>query len=103
MTSLLYNEIVIITESNQFLIIMVNKISKTEFLRVMVFLILSVSLSRTDQALADDGPRRTKNIEVVYTEYEWWLIRWEDENLVCDLYLDHDESPGAKEVYAQCG
>jgi hypothetical protein len=103
MTSLLYNEIVIITESIQFLILMVNKISKTEFLRVMVFLILFVSLGRTDQVLADDGPRRTKTIEVIYTEYEWWLIRWEDETLACDLYIDHDEFPAAREVYAQCG
>jgi len=69
----------------------------------MILLILFVSGGRTDQALADDGPRRTKTIEVVYTEYEWWLIRWDDETLVCDLYLDHDESPAAKEVYLQCG
>jgi len=70
----------------------------------MVLLILFVSGGRTDRALAkDDGPERTKTIKVIYTEHEWWLIRWEDENLVCDLYLDHDESPAAKEIYAQCG
>jgi hypothetical protein len=72
-------------------------------IRILIFLIILFSLGRTDQVLADDGPRRTKIIEVIYTEYEWWLIRWEDENLVCDLYLDHDESPAAKEIYAQCG
>jgi len=70
----------------------------------MVLLILFVSGGRTDRALAkDDGPERTKTIKVIYTEHEWWLIRWDDETLVCDLYLDHDESPAAKEIYAQCG
>ena len=82
---------------------MINRFSKTGFLWVLVLLFLFVFGGGTDIALADDGPRRTKTIEVVFTEYEWWLIRWDDETLVCDLYLDHDESPPANEIYAQCG
>ena len=81
-----------------------NKRFSLTIIRVLIYLIiLFVSGIRTEKALADDGPRRTKTIEVVYTEYEWWLIRWEDETLVCDLYLDYDESPAAREVYLQCG
>jgi len=103
-SNLLYNEIITVIGSIQLLVLMINKYSKTRFLRIMVLLILFLLEGETGTALAkDDGPRRTKTIEVVYTEYEWWLVRWEDDGLVCNLYLDRGEPPTASEIYIQCG
>ena len=82
---------------------MINKFSKTGFLWGLILILIIVFRGGTDIALADDGPRRTKTIEVIYTEYEWWLVRWEDDGLVCDLYLDHDEPPTANEIDIHCG
>ena len=82
---------------------MVNRFPTSRYVRILVFLIFLISLFVGDQVLADEDPLRTKTIEVTYTEYEWWIVRWEDDSLICDLYIDHTESPTANEIYIQCG
>ena len=82
---------------------MVNRFPTSRYVRILVFLIFLISLFIGDQVLADEDPLRTKTIEVTYTEYEWWIVRWEDDSLICDLYIDHTESPTANEIYIQCG
>jgi len=72
----------------------------------LLFLIclgILVLFSTPDRVQADDGSGRSMTIEVEYTEYEWWLVLWEDDSLVCDLYVDHPDSPTPNEIYIQCG
>ena len=82
---------------------MVIKTMKKGFQRTLLFLLLLICLARTDTVLAGEDPPRSKTIEISYTEYEWWLVRWEDDSLVCDLYIDHDEPPTHNEIYVLCG
>lgn len=69
---------------------------------ILILLVLSV-LFVPQMAKADGDPHRFKIIEVVYTEYEWWLVYWQDGTLACNLNLDHDQTPSASEIFNQCG
>ncbi len=80
-----------------------SKFRKAGLFCILVVLILIISLSKTEPVLADDDPRRTKTIDVIFTEHEWWIVNWEDNNLVCSLYLGHEDTPTANEIYVQCG
>ena len=48
-------------------------------------------------------PDRYTSIVVEYTTYEWWLLRWEDNELVCEINIEHDDKPTLDEVYVDCG
>ena len=67
-----------------------------------VGLMLGISLSYI-QVFADGDPRRTTTIVVSYTEYEWWLSRWSDNEHLCKIYADHEGFPTASEIYIYCG
>lgn len=71
--------------------------------RTLIFLVLiGVTASAAHQATAQDSTRQT-TITVKYTEHEWWLMRWTDNQILCRIYIDHEGLPTAEEVYKFCG
>jgi hypothetical protein len=73
------------------------------FFRLTFLLIVILGLFFPMTAQADGDPERFKLIEVEYTEYEWWLVYWQDGTLACNLYLDQDQLPSNVEILNQCG
>lgn len=69
----------------------------------MIFLVVVSILIVPKATRAEGDPRRFKTIAVVYTEYEWWLVYWQDGSQACKLYIDHDQTPSTDEVFIQCG
>lgn len=54
-------------------------------------------------AHAQESTRRFTTIVLPYTEYEWWLIGWSDNAVLCRILIDHDGLPSIEEVAADCG
>ncbi len=48
------------------------------------------------------GPDRYTSIRVDYTKYTWWLARWSNSKVVCEITVDHDGQPSLGEVYRDC-
>ena len=48
------------------------------------------------------GPDRYTSIKVDYTKYIWWLARWSNSKVVCEITVDHDGQPSWGEVYRDC-
>jgi hypothetical protein len=46
---------------------------------------------------------RQATIVISYTRYEWWLLRWSDNNLMCQVYIDHEGLPTANDILIDCG
>ena len=70
--------------------------------RILILLVVSV-LFFPQLAKADGDPPRNKVIEVVYTEYAWWLVYWQDGTVACSIYIDHDQIPTGGEILYHCG
>ncbi len=49
------------------------------------------------------NPGRKTTITVQYTQYNWWLIRWVDNLIVCPFSIDHEGLPTRSEILARCG
>lgn len=65
-------------------------------------LILASVLSRGESTTAQTPARHT-TIVVSYIEYEWWMLAWEDSELLCRILIDHEGVPTPAEVQTQCG
>ena len=50
-----------------------------------------------------DGPQRKAVITVSFTTYEWWLLRWSDSQLICQVYVEHEGWPEQEEIKYYCG
>ena len=50
-----------------------------------------------------NGKTRQTTISVNYTRYEWWLLRWSDNKLLCHVYIDHEGLPTAADILTDCG
>jgi len=46
---------------------------------------------------------RQATIVVSYTRYEWWLLQWSDNQIVCRVYVDHEGLPTANDILVDCG
>ena len=76
--------------------------------KFMGFLVLFAVVLPGDRVfaanLATGGtPARQATLLVPYTQYEWWLMRWSDSRLMCQLYTDHDGWPLGQDIFASCG
>jgi hypothetical protein len=40
---------------------------------------------------------------VDYTKYSWWLIEWDQSDVICKMVVDHDGLPTPGDVYVDCG
>jgi len=49
------------------------------------------------------GPDRYTSVPVSYTEYLWWILRWEDNEKICEITADHEGIPFLWEIYRDCG
>ncbi len=72
---------------------------KVLFLALMVTGAMAWFVKR---AWADDQGRQT-TIVVSYTEYEWWLLRWQNSEFLCSILVDHEGLPTTGEVLKSCG
>lgn len=73
-------------------------------LRLLVLLlVLLVTSAQTSQPASTQEPKRQTTIIVPFTEYEWWLLVWDENTVVCQVLVDHEGLPTADEVLADCG
>ena len=49
------------------------------------------------------GPDRVAVVVVDYTSYKWWLARWQDDEVVCQIFTDHEGLPTGSDIYKACG
>jgi len=82
---------------------MIKKIDLSRIYRVIFFSTLLLSLSNPTRVLADGEPRRQEVINIVFTEYNWWLVHWQNNKLACEIKVDHEGEPTGTEIYQQCG
>ncbi len=68
-----------------------------------MFILLFAALATQGNWASAQSADRQQTIVVSYTEYEWWLIRWTDNQILCRLKIDHEGLPTADEVYSACG
>jgi hypothetical protein len=72
-----------------------------------VCLFLFINLFGTGSIRAADNTNgdivRQATIIVTYERYEWWLLRWSDNQLLCQIYIDHEGWPTVDEVLTDCG
>jgi hypothetical protein len=73
----------------------------------LLIIFLSMNFYGTGIVRAAEEPDgetgRKATIVVSYTRYEWWLLRWSDNSLQCQVYIDHEGWPSADEVLTDCG
>ena len=58
---------------------------------------------QTVVAQTQEPTSRQITITVSYTEYEWWLIQWADNQILCRIIVDHAGLPTPDEVLKACG
>lgn len=73
------------------------------FVAALFLLALAPFVLRLGQEAAAQEPERQITLTVAYTQYEWWLIRWEDNEIQCRFLIDHEGLPTAEEVALYCG
>lgn len=70
---------------------------------LFILLILLEGVAWSGEKAAAQEKVRQTTIVVPYTEYEWWLISWEDNQILCRILVDHEGVPTANEVLKYCG
>ncbi len=71
-----------------------------------ILLVLGGSAFRTSPSPAADtppGPDRYATLLTDYTINEWWMARFDDGSLTCEITIDHEGEPTLDDVFVDCG
>ncbi len=74
-----------------------------------VFLLIGAVLSMVQVGLVSagsndpTGPDRYTSAPQEYTSYTWWMRTWAEQELVCEMVVEHEGLPYYDEVYVACG
>jgi hypothetical protein len=76
---------------------------------ILILLLLTGLLAVASPVLpvsADDNPPpppdRHTQLTVNVTQYEWWLVRWGDNSIVCHVTIEHEGKPTNSEIATAC-
>ncbi len=71
----------------------------------IILLLLSLSATGGGDAVAQEAEELTRQTTLITEEtlYEWWLNRWTDNLLVCQIFVNHEGPPTPEEVVEECG
>jgi hypothetical protein len=61
------------------------------------------ALTGTGKDVAAQVPTRVSTLLVPYTEFQWWLIRWETNEILCQFSTDHEGLPTTADIAKTCG
>lgn len=70
---------------------------------VLAFLLSGVEGVVRTASAQEPEPPRLQSIIVPFTEYEWWLISWDHNVVVCRVFTDHDGLLTMYDVQGECG
>ena len=74
---------------------------------ILLLLVLSSAGLRASYTSAQEPVEtpliRQTEIVIPVTEYEWWVLRWINNQIVCQLKVAHEGVPTAAEVFDLCG
>jgi hypothetical protein len=63
----------------------------------------SSSREAAAQSQTPPGPDRFSVVTVDYTKYFWWLIHWGENDIECEIEVDHEGMPTPGDIYVDCG
>jgi hypothetical protein len=52
---------------------------------------------------ADGESDRTYTTTIEVMEHTWWVVQWSDNEILCELNVDHEGLPTGSEIYYRCG
>jgi len=82
--------------------------------RGLLLLMLSLLLALAGSAFASysrgvaapsntpPGPDRFAVVTVDYTKYFWWMIEWDQSDVICKIEIDHEGMPTPGDIYIDC-
>jgi len=70
---------------------------------IISMVLLTVLAARWQSVSGQADTTRQTTIVVPYTEYEWWLILWQGNQILCRILVDHSGLPTPGEVLKYCG
>jgi len=63
----------------------------------------SVYAASARQQPTPSGPNRYTSMTVDFTLYEWWIVAWEDNEVQCSFWADHEGLPYDSDIISACG
>ena len=83
---------------------------KRGLLLLMLSLLLAVAgsaFASTSRGVAapsnvPPGPDRFAVVTVDYTKYFWWLIEWDQSDVICKIEIDHEGMPTPGDIDIDC-
>ena len=79
------------------------RLTKIVFVLLILMLVQGIDLAQAaDNAEGEETPLRQTSIVINVTNYEWWLLRWSNSQLVCRIFIDHEGLPTLNDIYYDC-